>query len=95
MAEKELRRLHTRLAHYEGLVRRLRIDVAAHGKPDTTEAPDKAGPLSLEARQTAESAVIRVGGVLAFADRNDPAVRELRLLYEAVAPIVVADAMAG
>lgn len=94
-AEKELRRLRTRLAHYEGLVRRLRIDVAAHGKPDVIGAPDEEMPLSLEARQTAENAVIRVGGVLAFADRNDPAVRELRLLYDAVAPVVVADVMAG
>jgi hypothetical protein len=84
-----------RLAHYEGLVQRLRIDVAAHGKPDPTGMPSEEMPLSLEARQTAENAVTRVGGVLAFADRNDPAVRELRLLYDAVAPVVVAGAMAG
>lgn len=58
-------------------------------------ASEEAGPLPLEARQTAENAVIRVGGVLAFGDRNDPAVRELQLLYDAVAPVVVSDAIAG
>ena len=52
-------------------------------------------PLSLDARQLAESAVLRAEGVLKFAKPDDPVWQELRRLYEAVAPIVQSDAMAG
>jgi hypothetical protein len=46
--EKEFRQARSRLAHFEVLVERLRIDVAAFGKPDPGEAgDDNAGrPLS-------------------------------------------------
>src|ERR1044071_3281845 len=36
-AEKELRRARARLAHYEELVQKLRIDVAAYGRLDGVE----------------------------------------------------------
>ena len=94
-AEKELRQARSRLAHFEELVQKLRIDVAAYGKPDIDEVGDEKLPLSLDARQTAENAARRAAGALAFANPDDPAVRELQMLYEAVAPIVLSDRMAG
>lgn len=93
-AEKELRRARSRLAHYEGVVQKLRIDVAAHGKPDSDEDGGDESPLSLDARQRAESAVLRAGGVLRFANPDDLAVQELQKLYKAVAPIVLSDSVA-
>lgn len=93
-AQNELRRARARLTHYEGLVLKLRIDVAAFG-PDTTEDGDEERALSFDARQQAESAVLRAEGVLKFAKPDDPVWQELRRLYEAVAPIVRSDAMAG
>lgn len=94
-AQNELRRAKSRLTHYEGVVQKLRIDVAAFGKPDTAEDGDEDLPLSLDARQKAESAVGRAEGILKFANRGDPLAQELRMLYEAVAPIVRSDTMAG
>ncbi len=94
-AEKELRRERSRLAHYEGLVQKLRIDVAAYGRPDTDDDGDEDLSLSVDARQTAENAVRRAGGVLRFANAEDPAAQELLMLYKAVAPIILADTMTG
>jgi hypothetical protein len=94
-AEKELRQARARLAHFEGLVQKLRIDVAAYGKPVLDEAADDEVSFSLEAQQTAENAVRRADGALAFASPDDPAVRELRMLYEAVAPIILDDRALG
>jgi hypothetical protein len=94
-AQNELRQVQARLTHYEGLVLKLRIDVAAFGRADTAEDSDKELPLPLDARQLAESAVLRVEGVLKFAKPDEPVWQELRRLYEAVAPIVQSDAMAG
>ena len=93
-AEKEFRRARSRLAHYEGLVEKLRIDVAAFGKPDIDQDGGDDLPLSLDARQRAESAVLRASGVLRFANLDDPAVQELQKLYKAVAPIVLSDTTA-
>jgi hypothetical protein len=87
--------VRSRLAHYEDVVHKLRVDVAAFGRPDTAEDEAEALPLSLDARQRAESAVLRADGVLKFADSEDLVVRELRMLYEAVAPIVRSDAAAS
>jgi hypothetical protein len=84
-AEKELRQLRSRLAHFEDLVEKLRIDVAAFGK--TVIGADSVAPLPLNARRVAEDAVRRAAGALAFADPDQPAVRELRMLHEAVTPI--------
>jgi hypothetical protein len=94
-AEKELRQARSRLAHYEGLVQQLRIDVAAHGRPDVDQDDGGDVPMSLDARQQAENAVRRASGVLRFANPDDPAVQELQQLYRAVAPIVLSDAMTG
>ena len=77
------------------MVQKLRIDVAAHGKSDTDEDSGGELPLSLDARQRAENAVLRAGGVLRFASPDDPAVQELEMLYRAVAPIVLSDTLAG
>ena len=92
-AEKELRQARSRLAHFEALVQKLRIDVAAYGRPDADEVDDEELPLSLDAHQTAEDAVRRAAGALVFADPADPAVRELKTLYDAVAPIVLSARM--
>jgi hypothetical protein len=92
-AEKELRRARSRLVHFETLVQKLRIDVAAFGRPDGDDVGDEDLPLSLDARQTAEDAVRRAAGALVFADPADPAVRELKMLYDAVAPVILSDRM--
>jgi len=91
-AEKELRQARSRLAHFEELVEKLRIDVAAFGRPDPDV--DDHGPLSLDTRRIAENAVRRAAGVLVFANSVEPAVRELKMLYEAVVPIIVTDRQA-
>jgi hypothetical protein len=94
-AQNELRRARARLAHYEALVLKLRIDVEAFGKPDSGEDSDTDPPLSLDARQQAGGAVLRAEGVLKFAKPDDPVWQELRRLYEAVAPIVRSDMLAS
>jgi hypothetical protein len=83
------------LTHYEGVVQKLRIDVAAFGRPDTAEDGDEELPLSLDSRQRAESALDRAEGVLKFTARDDPLAQELRRLYEAVVPIIRSDVMTG
>jgi hypothetical protein len=94
-AEKELRQARARLAHFEEVVKKLRIDVVAHGRVVLDEVGEEQVSVSLDARQAAESAVRRAAGALAFANPDDPAVRELRMLYEAVAPVVLEDIAAG
>jgi hypothetical protein len=94
-AAKELRQVRARLTHFEELVQKLRIDVAAFGKSDSDETADEELTLSLDARQTAENAVRRALGALVFANPDEPAVRELRMLCDAVAPIVLPARMAG
>jgi hypothetical protein len=93
-AEKELRQARSRLAHFEDLVRKLRIDVAAFGKHEDDEAGYELASASFEARQTAENAVRRAAGALAFANPDEPAARELQMFYEAVAPVILSDSMA-
>jgi hypothetical protein len=83
--------VRSRLAHYREVVRKLQIDEAAFGKPDAPEDGNEGPPLSSDARQRAESAVLRADGVLKFANPDDPVVRELRMLYEAVAPVIRSD----
>jgi hypothetical protein len=98
-AQNELRRTRSCLTHYEGIVRKLRIDVAAFGRPDTADDDDEEETgeeaLTLEARHQAESAVHRADGILKFADPSDPVVQELRALYEAVLPMVRLEMMTG
>jgi hypothetical protein len=91
-AEKELRQARARLVHYEAVVKRLRIDVAAYAKPDVSEAGDEMPSLAPDTREaTAENAVRRAAGTLIFANPDDPAVQELQMLYNAVAPIILPD----
>jgi hypothetical protein len=89
-AEREYRQLRSRLAHFEDVVEKLRIDVAAFGRLD---AADDAGEEKMtthpDSRRTAEDAVRRAAGALEFAAHDGPAVRELKRLYEAVAPIIL------
>ena len=93
-AEKELRQARSRLAHFEALVGRFRIDVAVFARPGADGA-DAQLPPSIEAQQTAENAVRRAAGVLVFANPDDPAVDELRKLYNAVVPVILSSSLAG
>ena len=71
-------------------------DVAAYGKPDIDDVSDEKLPVSLDTRQAAEDALRRAAGALVFANADDPAVQELQMLYDAVAPIILSDnRMAG
>lgn len=88
-AQHELRQARSRLAHFEILVERLRVDVAAFGRPESDDAEDGEHAVSLDSRRTAEDAVRRAAGALEFANHDELAVRELRRLYEAVAPIIL------
>jgi hypothetical protein len=87
-AERELRQARSRLAHFENLVDKLRIDVAAYGRPDSDDIPGEEDA-GLASRRVAEDAVRRAAGALEFANPEEPAVREFRRLYEAVAPIIL------
>jgi hypothetical protein len=93
-AEKELRQARSRLAHFEQLVRVLRSDVATFGRPEPGSGLD-GGVVAMGDVRVAEAAVSRAEGVLVFADLSDPAVQELRRLYEAVGPIILAREIAS
>ena len=87
-AEKQARQTRSRLAHFEGVVEQLRTDVAAFGRSVDDDAADE-GTTSIQERRRAENAVNRAGGILDFTpDAEEPLVRELRALYDAVAPLV-------
>ena len=87
-AEREYRRTTQRLAHFEGVVEQLRADVAAFGRSVVTDDVP-AGTISPEARRSAQDAVLRAGGVVAFlSNSDDPLAIELQTLYEAVAPVL-------
>lgn len=87
-AEKEVRQARSRLAHFEGVVEQLRTDVAAFGRSVDDDVADE-GRTSNEQRRRAEDAVNRVGGILDFTrDSEEPMARELRDLYDAMAPLV-------
>jgi hypothetical protein len=88
-AERELRQARSRLAHFEDVVEKLRIDVAAFGRPEGEDIEGEENIVLLDSRRMAEDAVRRAAGALEFANPEEPAVRELRRLYEAVAAIVL------
>lgn len=92
-AEKELRQARSRLAHFEELVRTLRNDVAGFGK--AASGDDVSRQPAGDQLRTAENAVRRAGGALIFADASEPAVQELRRLYEAVVPLILAEEIAS
>lgn len=87
-AEREFRQVAQRLKHFEGVVGQLRVDLAAFGRPggsDDSAPEESARP---DARANAAKAVARVGGILTFiGDSSEPLAKELRVLYEAVAPL--------
>jgi hypothetical protein len=92
-AEKELRQAKSRLAHFEELVKMLRSDVAGFGR--AADDDDQSSQPLTDQLHAAESALRRVGGVLVFADASQPAVQELRRLYEAIAPLILAEEIAS
>jgi len=84
-AEREYRKTAQRLAHFEGVVEQLRLDVGAFGR-STEEPTDVHDAMT---HRAAEAAVARAGGVLLFlTDSTDQVAAELRALHEAVAPVV-------
>jgi hypothetical protein len=93
LAEKELRQAKSRLAHFEELVKKFRSDVASFGK--AADGDNRDGQPVTEQLRTAESALRRVEWALVFADASEPAVEELRRLYEPVAPLILAEEIAS
>lgn len=88
-AEKEVRQLRSRLSHFEGLVQQLRVDLSAFNRG--IDAQDEGAAVDDESRRQAENAVMRAGGVLSFVDDSANALAaELRQLYDAVAPVILA-----
>ena len=68
---------------------KLRIDVAAFGRPDGEDLE----PSVVEQRRLAHEAIARTAGVLEFiGSRDEPAARELQRLYDAVAPLLTSGA---
>ena len=54
-------------------------------------ASDGATRMASRAGAAAENAVRRAAGTLIFANADDPAVRELQMLYDAVVPVILSD----
>lgn len=85
-AGKELRRLKAKLSRYEALAQQTRIDVAAHGRASDRDGEHASTPAN---QRTAEDAVTKVEGILeVVGDQDAPYLRQLRALFEAVAPVV-------
>jgi len=83
-AQREVRRLRTRLSHFVEVVEQTRIDLAAHGKGD-----DPNEIAIIDTHQRAKEGLARAAGVLRFVgESEDPLAEELRVLYEAVEPFV-------
>lgn len=79
-----MRRLRSRLIHFEFVVEQTRIDLAAHGRDEDEEVVH-----GLDASRNAELALERTAGVLRFVSASDePLADELRRLYEAVAACI-------
>jgi len=87
LAHSELRQKQARLAHFERIVEMFRRDIATFGKTDFDAADSESQ--SLDVRRTAEDAVRRAAGVLTFANPDEPAVQELKRLYDAMVPLVL------
>jgi len=92
-AERELRQARSKLTHFENLVEKLRIDVAAFGRLEGDGADGESGGVRVDSRRAAEDAVRRAAGALELANPDEPAVRELRRLYQAVASIILSGTM--
>jgi hypothetical protein len=86
-AERELRQARARLRHFHGVVAKLQSDVDAFGRSVTDAEATAIMPVDLAGG--AELAIERAAGALdAFPNPDDPAVRALRRLHDAVAPFV-------
>jgi hypothetical protein len=86
-AEKEIRQLRARLHHFKGVVTQIGIDLAAHGRDDDEDVATGG------AKTAAVNALARSAGVLRFVSDSDlPIADELKLLYEAVRPVLEAEA---
>jgi len=73
---------------------KLRIDAAAFGRPESDDIEVETGMVHPDSRRMAEDEVRRAAGALEFANPEEPAVRELRRLYDAVAPIILPSTLA-
>ncbi len=93
-AERELRQVRSRLARFERLVEMLRDDLAAFGKQDSDNVGEVMQP-GPDQMRLAEDATRRAAGVLVFANPEEPAVRELRKLHDAVAPVILSHTKTG
>jgi hypothetical protein len=86
-AEREYRQAVSRLENYESVVEQLRIDVAAFGKP--ADAAEAGGPITPDMMRRARDGVQQAAGAVPFLRGSDePAARQLCLLFDAVAPVV-------
>jgi hypothetical protein len=87
-AEKELRRLKAKLSRYEALAAQTHTDIAAHGR---AHERDDAQVAMGDEQRTAQDAVIKAEGILEVGtDEDAPYFRQLRSLFDAVAPFVTA-----
>jgi hypothetical protein len=71
----------------------LRADVATFGK--ASDSDEDGIPAGADQLHVAEAALRRVEGALLFADASQPAVQELRRLYEALAPLLLGQEIAS
>ena len=84
-AEREVRRLRSRLAHFEAMVDQHRRMIAAYDR----EADEGSRDVE-EATQRLRQAVARASGVLRFVENSDqPLADELRVLHSAAAALTV------
>lgn len=91
LADRDYKRAKAMVAHFEELAARYRHDVAAFGRAgDELNEPGHRSPLDTD-RAQARAALARAGAVLEFAaDQDDRLLTELRVLHDAVAPVVLA-----
>lgn len=84
-AEKERRRLESKLARYELLVEQVRLDIAAHGR----ESSGDSGFDPYEPMRRLELAVEGAGVALAMSEGDPSPVRQrLQILVEAAQPVL-------
>lgn len=87
LAEKELREIRRKLAHFDHVVDKLRRRAAAYGRPGEVEgAVDEPDELVRKARD----ALLGAQGALRYAPPDNPVTEDLRMLAEAVEPLLKA-----
>ena len=91
IADRDYKRAKAMVAHFEELATRYRHDVAAFGRAgDELDEPGDHTPVETD-RAQARAALARAGAVLEFAaNQEDRILTELRVLHDAVLPVVLA-----